>query len=277
MCPKFWVEALIRVPKILFASLLLMSANGLLGNAVAANRPPVFAVGTIRPSKQGARGNSFRVKGNRFEATNASLNDLISFAYDLHAKQIANDRDWGWADKFDVAAQADSENQPTEQQWREMIQKLLSESFKLRLHRTRKELSVYVLSVAEDGARLKRSKGDPNGLPQVSLEAGAIAAANASMADLAEAMQRAVVDRPVIDQTGIKGRYDFSLGWTSDNSQFGTNAAKNPSATDTHLPPALPAAIREQIGLRLDATTAPLDVLVVDQVERPYENSEEQK
>jgi uncharacterized protein (TIGR03435 family) len=109
------------------------------------------------------------------------------------------------------------------------------------------------------------------------LEAGAIAAANASMADLAEAMQRAVVDRPVIDQTGIKGRYDFTLGWTSDNSQLGTNAAKNPSAADTHLPPALPAAIREQIGLRLDATTAPLDVLVVDQVERPYENSEEQK
>jgi uncharacterized protein (TIGR03435 family) len=82
-----------------------------------------------------------------------------------------------------------------------------------------------------------------------------------------------VMDRPVIDQTGLAGRYDFALNWTPDDSQFGGMPGKMPPPTDnTNPPPNLYTAIQEQIGLKLDATKAPADVMVIDHVEKPSEN-----
>jgi uncharacterized protein (TIGR03435 family) len=76
----------------------------------------------------------------------------------------------------------------------------------------------------------------------------------------------------VVDQTGSTGRYDFTLKWTPDDSQFGGEAAGTPPSTDSNAPPNLYTAIQEQIGLKLDATKAPADVLVIDRVEKPSEN-----
>jgi uncharacterized protein (TIGR03435 family) len=93
------------------------------------------------------------------------------------------------------------------------------------------------------------------------------------MADFAGLMQEAVLDRPVLDQTGLNGRFDFTLKWTPDDSQFGGMGAKIPPPTDSaNAPPALYTAIQEQIGLKLDATKAPAEVLVIDHVEKPSEN-----
>jgi uncharacterized protein (TIGR03435 family) len=84
---------------------------------------------------------------------------------------------------------------------------------------------------------------------------------NASMPDLAEILQFRV-SRPVVDQTGLKGRYDFKLQWTIDEAR----------STDADAPPGLFTAIQEQIGLKLEAVKAPADVLVIDHVERPSAN-----
>jgi uncharacterized protein (TIGR03435 family) len=93
------------------------------------------------------------------------------------------------------------------------------------------------------------------------------------MADFTHLMQQAVLDRPVVDQTGLTGRYDFTLNWTPDDSQFGGMGVKVPPPTDSaNAPPALYTAIQEQIGLKLDATKAPAEVLVIDHVEKPSEN-----
>jgi uncharacterized protein (TIGR03435 family) len=82
-----------------------------------------------------------------------------------------------------------------------------------------------------------------------------------------------VLDRPVLDQTGLAGRFDFALKWTPDDSQFAGMAAKIPPPTDSaNVPPGLYTAIQEQIGLKLDATKAPAEVLVIDHVEKPSEN-----
>ena len=82
-----------------------------------------------------------------------------------------------------------------------------------------------------------------------------------------------MLDRPVVDQTELSGRFDFTLDWTPDDSQFGGMAAKIPPPTDSaNAPPALYTAIQEQIGLKLDATKAPADVMVIDHVEKPSEN-----
>ena len=96
---------------------------------------------------------------------------------------------------------------------------------------------------------------------------------NANMADFTGLLQSVVLDKPVLDQTELTGRWDFMLKWTPDDSQFSGMGAKIPPATDAaDAPPNLYTAIQEQIGLKLDATKAPADVLVVDHVEKPSDN-----
>ena len=93
------------------------------------------------------------------------------------------------------------------------------------------------------------------------------------MGDFCGLLQNAVLDRPVIDQSGLTGRFDFQLKWTPDDSQFAGMGAKIPPPTDAaDAPPNLYTAMQEQIGLKLDATRAPADVIIVDHVEKPSAN-----
>jgi uncharacterized protein (TIGR03435 family) len=117
-----------------------------------------------------------------------------------------------------------------------MLQKLIVERYKLTFHRDTRELSVYVLSVAKDGPKLTKSEGDPNGLPGLFFRGrlGDLHVTNANMADFAGLMQEAVLDRPVLDKTGLTGRWDFNLDWTPDDSQFLGMGAKIPPPTVAH-------------------------------------------
>ncbi len=103
---------------------------------------------------------------------------------------------------------------------------------------------------------------------------GDLGVTNATMDDFTTLiLQGAVLDRPVLNQTGITGRWDFTLNWTPDDSQFNGMGAKIPPPKDgENQPPPLYTAIQEQIGLKLDATKAPADVMVIDHVEKPSEN-----
>lgn len=262
-----------------FPALLAAQESAQSASAVAA----AFELATIKPSKPDARGNTFRVRGHRFETRNTSLSDLISFAYDLHAKQITDAPAWVEADKFDLTAQSDAEGQSSEMLWRGMLQKYLVECFKLKFHRDTQELPLYVLTIGRTGPKLTKSKGNPNGIPalSVTLDAmnpananlGAVVATNANMGDLAGLMQRVILEWPVVDQTGIVGRYNFALKWTPDDSQFRQTRAKIPTPTDgANAPPDLFTALQEQIGLKLDVIYAPSEVLVLDRVEKPSDN-----
>jgi len=239
-----------------------------------ANASPSFEVATIKPSKPDEPGKAFLVRGRRFQTINTTLSEIISFAYGVHSKQVLGAPPWAASEKFDIDGQPDGEGAPSDKQWKGMLQKLLVERYKLTLHHDKKELSVYVLSIAKNGPKLTKSEGDPNGLPGLFFRAlGALNVRNANMADFAGLMQQAVLDRPVLDQTGLTGRFDFTLNWTPDDSQFGGMGAKIPPPTDSaSAPPNLYTAIQEQIGLKLDATKAPADVLVIDHVEKPSEN-----
>jgi len=239
-----------------------------------ANASPTFEVATIKPSKPDQPGKAFLVQGRRFKTINTTMTEIISFAYGVHSKQIIGAPAWFDTDKFDIDAQPDGEGAPNDKQWKGMMQKLVTERSKLTFHRDKRELSVYVLSAAKTGPKLTRSEGDPNGLPGLFFRAlGDLNVRNANMADFTSLLQNAVLDRPVVDQTRLAGRWDFLLKWTPDDSQFGGLAAKIPPPTDgSTAPPALYTAIQEQIGLKLDATKAPAEVLVIDHVEKPSEN-----
>jgi uncharacterized protein (TIGR03435 family) len=233
-----------------------------------------FEVATIKPSKPDQPGKLITVQGNRLRTGNITLSDLIAFAYEVHPKQAIGAPPWAGTDKFDIEAKPEGEGAPSGKQWKGMLQKLMADRFKLSFHREKKELPVYALSVAKTGPKLTKSGGDPNGLPALGFgKLGNLHVTNASMAAFTQAMQAVVLDRPVVDQTGLEGRFDFDLNWTPDDSQFRGLGAKIPPPVDgAAAPPPLYTAIQEQIGLKLEATKALADVLIIDHVEKPSEN-----
>lgn len=241
---------------------------------MAADAPAVFEVATIRPSNPDAPGKLFTFKGRQFMTVNTTVSDLIAFSYGLHARQITGGPPWIETEKYDVTGQPQGEGQPNERQLKAMVQKLLEDRFRLAVHRDSRELSVYTMMVGNAGPKLSKNDSNPNGLPSLFFKGlGVLPAINASMADLARVIQTAVLDRPVVDRTGLPGRFDFTLTWTPDDSQFRGMGVRVPSpSSDPNAPPGLFTAIQEQLGLKLESTKAPVEVLVVDRVEKPSDN-----
>jgi uncharacterized protein (TIGR03435 family) len=241
---------------------------------MAADANPAFEVATIKPGRPDAQGKGIGVRGRQITTRNTSVSDLITFAYNLHARQITGGPSWIETEKYDLQAEPDVAGAPNDRQVKMMFQKMLADRFKLTFHRDKKELTVYTLNVAKTGSKLKQSDSDPNGLPTLGLRGlGRLFTRNASMADFASLMQTTALDRPVVDQTGLTGKYDFTLDWTPDESQFGGRGGQAPPPADNaETFPDLYTAIQQQLGLKLESTKAPVDVLVIDRLEKPSDN-----
>lgn len=242
---------------------------------------PAFEVATIKPSKPGTPGKLFTVRGVNVLTVNTSLSDILTMAYNLHAKQIVNAPDWVESDKYDITGKPDVPGQPSSDQLKTLLQKLVADRFQLKFHREKKELSAYVITPAKAGVKLTPSASDPNGLPGLFFQGlGRLRVTNATIQQFAEVMQGAALDRPVVDQSGLTGKYDFTLNWTPDEFQFpgmrGPNGQLPPpppgAAANATEQPDLFTAIQQQLGLKLDSMKAPVDVLVIDKVEKPSEN-----
>jgi uncharacterized protein (TIGR03435 family) len=233
---------------------------------------PVFDVATIKPTKPGTQGKGLMVRGTEFVTINTSLNDLIAFAYGVHVRQITGGPSWLESDFYDITAKPDIEGTPNRKQLEGMVQKLLADRFKLAFHHDKKELTAFTLVLGKNGSKLAPSAGDPKGLPGLFFRGlGNLVVNNANMSDFTQLMQSAVLDRPVVDQTELTGRFDFTLNWTPDESQFnGRGGSAKSDAADA--PPDLFAAVQEQLGLQLKTAKVPVDVLVIDRVEKPSEN-----
>jgi uncharacterized protein (TIGR03435 family) len=125
----------------------------------------------------------------------------------MHAKQVTGLPAWAEVDKFDITVKPDIDGMPNEKQLKGLMQMLLAERFKLAFHQDKKELSVYVLSVAKAGNKMTKSEADPNGLPGLFFsQIGDLHVRNGNMSNFSNLMQSMVLDRPVVDQTGITGR-----------------------------------------------------------------------
>jgi uncharacterized protein (TIGR03435 family) len=244
---------------------------------MAASADPSFEVATIKPSKPDQPGKGFGVNGNHFMTRNTSLTDLITFAYGVQQKQVVDQPSWMDTDKWDIEAQPDVEGAPNKNQLMTMVKKLLADRFQLKFHKDTKELSAYVLTVAKSGNKMSAGSTDPNQLPGLFFQRvgspTVLGVQNATMVDFAELMQSAVLDRPVVDQTALPGKWNFQLKWTADESQFGGLGVKIPPPTDAaDAPPLLFTAIQEQLGLKLDAGKTQVPVLVIDKAEKPSAN-----
>jgi uncharacterized protein (TIGR03435 family) len=241
--------------------------------AMPADADPVFDVTVIKPSDLGAPGKGIRVQGRQLSTLNFSVSDMITFAYGIHVRQITGAPAWIESEKYNVTAKPAGEGQPNTKQWKIMLQKMLADRFQLTFHHEKKELSVYAITLGKNGPKLTKSAGDPNGLYGAGGPPGAFSARNANMGDFAEVMQSTMLDRPVVDQTGLSGRFDFQLKFTPDETQYaGAGARVPPPADDATAPPDLFTALQEQLGLKLQATKAPVDVIVIDRVQKPSAN-----
>jgi uncharacterized protein (TIGR03435 family) len=242
--------------------------------SMPADAVPKFDVVTVKPSDPNRQGKGFTVRGRHVMTFNTNVNDLITFAYGLHAKQIVGAPAWFATDKFDIDGVPDVEGQPNSKQFKLLFQSVLTDRFKLTFHHDQKELSVYALEVGKSGPKLTETIHNPND-PKNFLfrKLGALMVTNSTTKDFCDGMQSAVMDKPVVDHTGLTARYDFTLNWTPDESQFEGMGMKVPSATeDPNAPPVLSTAMQEQLGLKFDAVKAPADVFVIDHVEKPSAN-----
>lgn len=241
---------------------------------MAADVQPGIEVATIKPSKPDEQRRLITFRGRELAIVGFTLNDIIKFGYGVQEKQIINGPDWLGSDRFDVNAQPDQPGIPNNDQIKGLLQKLLAERFQFKLHRDKKEMSAYVLTVSKDGAKMKKSSDDPKGLPGLFFgPIGTLHVRNATMTNFTELMQSAVLDRPVVDQTGLDGKWDFTLKWTPDESQFTGLGIKVPPPSDTaDAPPPLFTAIQEQLGLKLDAQKTQVPVLMIDHVDHPSPN-----
>jgi uncharacterized protein (TIGR03435 family) len=254
----------------------LLSAWALFAQS-AAPRPAFeeFEVATIKPAGPEAGRWIRMLSTNRLFAKNHTLRSLIQAAYNLTPRAISGGPSWIDSESYDILAETPGDVRPSLDEQMSMLQKLLADRFKLTFHREPKEFSIYALTVAKNGPRLKESAA-PGELPKLTNvvfpDHISLPARSATMAQFASMLQRAVLDRPVVDETGLSGKYDFDLEWADDESQFGGQLRKRASADDGHDKSGLFAAMQEQVGLRLEATKGPIETLVIDQVAKPSEN-----
>jgi len=243
------------------------------------NANPEFEVATIKPSDPKQPGWALVVNLSGLMNThNTTLADLIKFAYDLHPKQVIGAPAWFDTDKFDIEAKPSIPGMPTTNQLKIMQQKLLVDRFSLQFHKDKKELSAYAITVAKGGEKIKKEENSNLPLPGFGgRPQSGFNIRNATMAEFASMMQAQFLDLPVVDQTGFGAtRYTFILKFTPDPTMrpFGGAApppAAQPAAADPDAPPDLFYAM-EQLGLHMQKTKAPVDVMVIDKIEKPSPN-----
>lgn len=241
---------------------------------MAANADPKFDVVTIKPSDPNRPGKLFTIRGRHVMTINTTVNDLITFGYSIQTNQMVNAPAW-FDEKYDIDGVPDVEGQPNIRQMRILIRDALVERFGLKFHNEQRELSAYALTVAKGGPKLTITADQPSTPGNFIFRGlGRLMVTNSTMTDFCHGMQEAVMDKPVVDQTGLTDRYDFNLNWTPDQSQFAAMGANvpPPNTDDPNAPPSLYIALQEQLGLKLESTKAQVDVMVIDHVEKPSPN-----
>lgn len=233
-----------------------------------------FEVATVKPVDADVKaGRMFRMDGtHRWVATNFTLQALIALGYDMNPRTISGGPGWMDEQKFTIEAVAPGDVAPNRVEQMQMLRALLVERFGLRFHRQDKEMPIYALTVAKGGPKLKAA-AKPDDQPKivgiVYPDRIEVPARSVTMDDFVAMLQRATLDKPTVNRTGLKGKYDFDLKFAQDDSQYGGQVGAAPQ--DSQSPP-LFAAVQEQLGLKLVATRGMVSAMVVDEAEKPSAN-----
>jgi uncharacterized protein (TIGR03435 family) len=236
--------------------------------------PPTFEVASVRQNTSTGPQSQFRVKPD-VAITNYRLQFLIPYAFHIPVYALAGAPAWLDINKYDIIARAPEGS--SEDQIRLMLQQLLVERFKFQFHREHKDLAGYALVLAKDGPKFTiEKKPDQPGKDDGRVGAGRGMARGHMVPASSLAMTLGLyLGRPVLDQTGIDGPFNFELHWTPDETerQLGAPPAPGPATNSDPPGPSLFAAIQEQLGLKLNSQRTSVEMLVIDRLQQvPTEN-----
>jgi len=241
---------------------------------VAQTQPLAFDVASVKPQPWKDNGSvGVFVRGNALYAEHATLNDLVEFAYDLEDFQLSGGPGWSKvngklvdSELFQVIGKPADGTTPSDKQIRIMLQTLLMDRFHLQIHHVSRQLPAWKLVVNKGGTKLKETTGASPTINTTSLgrQGLSMAVTNQTIQEVIDKQLSGYSGRPVFDESGLTGHYDFTLEWVHDP----TTALNTREAS---LPP-LSTALQEQIGLKLESSMAQFDTVVIDHAEKPSEN-----
>jgi uncharacterized protein (TIGR03435 family) len=262
--------------------LLVVAAAGLPGVLNAQSAPgdaEKFEVASIRPSRPDVNPPAIRfMPGGGLEATGVTLKLLIQIAYDIRPEQLSGGSRWADSEQYDIYAKGPEGRFPAasdadgQRITRMCIRALLAERFKLNIQRRSKDASGYALIAAKNGPELTRSNGPGGRLWQTGITR--VTGEGATIESLAKFLG-VRLGQDVIDRTGLKDRYDFTLFWAPEAR---TSSPDQPGqvtvlADPVDAPgPSIFAALQAQLGLKLEPQKNPSDFLTIEHAEKPTEN-----
>jgi uncharacterized protein (TIGR03435 family) len=231
---------------------------------------PAFEVATIRPSSESGKETFIGFKGARFETSNSSVTDLIKFAYKVRDRQIDGGPNWINEGKFDIAAEPDTPGLPSREQQRLMVRKLLADRFGFKGRVIERDFPVYALTVVEGHAKVDvdESSGYDHGYVNVTDNKNgqtAVQFAHYAMPEFADALMNFIQDRQIVDETGLKGRFNFALMIPTDTA-YGRQGPDGMDRATAYFGAVQP------LGFKLVRKRSRLEVIVVDHLERPSAN-----
>ena len=260
-----------------------------------------FEVASIKPNRSGDMRMGIRFMPGRFTTTGATVSQLITLAYEVRDFQVSGGPSWISSDRYDIDAKEpdalaeELEKLPPDQRREKMgllLQSLLVDRFGLKVSHGTKEFPVYALVVGKNGPKIQEAKpGDtyPNGMKgpdgralghggMMRMGPGELTGQGVPIQFLAQNLS-GQLGRTVLDQTGLKGNYDFTLKWTPDQGGPGMVSGPpgagpgpdNPPPPDASGP-SIFTAVQEQLGLKLESAKGPVEIIIIDHVEKPSEN-----
>jgi bla regulator protein BlaR1 len=299
----------LRAPAMRFLQVQIQRRQG--GQTADPAQRLTFEISSIKINKSGSGPIAVHAEpGGQFTARNVTLRTLIQLAYRLQPSQIISGPDWMNSDRFDVLAKSDTEaaGEPLmgdglgqANHMNRLLQGLLADRFKLVVQTETRELPIYALRVSRTDGKLgpdlhvsnsecSQKPGVPEDITKSSagmlgkagtpgeampcgirIGPGNLTITSTPLAQFANSLS-GVLDRTVVDRTDLAGRYDLSLKWTPDMATSGLakKAANLPTVTSDG--PSIFTAIQEQLGLKLEPTKAPVDVLLIVSAEPPGTN-----
>ena len=248
-------------------------------------KPLEFDVVSVKPTAAQGNGTSIRISNGSLTVTGATLKQLITMCYGILDFQISGGPGWIVTDRFDVEAKAeapsplpdgqrrtDAQLKVFDDQFKERVQIMLADRFQLQVRESTKEMSIYALVQAKDGSKLVPADAAA-GNQGTHMNRGTMTATASTMDSLAKSMS-GTVGRPVVNKTGLLGKFDWKLEWSPETGQMKPQVpGETPTAVIPETAgPSIFTALQEQLGLKLEAQKGPAPVLVIERAEKPSPN-----
>ncbi len=244
-----------------------------------------FEVVSVKPADPDAQGARIQLApGGGMNMVNASVKQLITFAYDVRESQVIGGPNWLESQRYDIIAKAPPSDGPSDprqmtndqreilqRQLRERVRNLLAERFQLTIHRETKEVPIYALLLGKNGSKIQPAKEQQGFRHGMQLRRGQMNAEGASLQMLTNALSN-VTGRPVIDRTGLQGNFDFKLEWTPESAALTPGASGEPSSQVDLSGPTIFTAVQDQLGLKLESQKGPVEMIVIDRLEKASAN-----